>query len=559
MLLRWSVLLTAFVLAGPVKAQEYPFSWDHATVYQIVTDRFSNGDSSNDFAYGRGLDGEGNEYAEDAAGHFSGGDYQGILGWIEDGYFTDLGVNTLWLSAPYEQVHGWVGGGDGDFQLYGYDASWPFDYTEFESAFGEAEDFALLTQTARERGMRVIVDVDLNHVGPATMHDMAAFGFGGLTGEGWRTWQPSSRVGWQSYLADLVTVEDAAEGWQHWWGRDWVRADIVGYEACGDDPATQCAGGLPDIRSDIEVDSLPPFLSLKWGEDKTIAEQAELDAFFGRTGAPRTAANHVVKWLADWVAEQDIDGFHLREADGLDPVVTGFLIQEVSRAYRMRLANPEASFLLLASEEAPIEIPIGSGVEWRLLNDHESNGPLPEATEATVLANNSNVRGLPFRALSVGFSGDDPDQVSSFLLQPGPIVLTYGAESGRMPGEEISDARHMAMSPMNWTSFNEEQLALWTAIGSFRGAHPAIARGGYDPVQDDPKTFHRGVRIGMDADQVMIATGAEGRTRLNVSIVWPDDTVLRDAMTGNVGFVSFGQVSMTPHPSGLLLLEVLPE
>lgn len=559
MRISWCALLTCLLLAGSVKAQEYPFSWDHASVYHIVTDRFSNGDSSNDFAYGRGLDGEGNEYTEDPAGHFHGGDYEGILGWLEDGYFTDLGVNTLWLSAPYEQVHGWVGGGDGDFQLYGYDGSWPFDYTEFERAYGDAAAFAELTQKAGDQGLRVIVDVDLNHVGPATMHDMAAYGFGGLMGEDWRTWTPSSRVGWQSYLSDQVTFEDAADGWQQWWGSDWVRADIVGYDGCAADITTRCENGMPDIRSDVEVDSLPPFLTLKWGEEKTSVELAELDAFFARTGAPRTAANHVVKWLVDWVAEQEIHGFHLREAHGIDPVVTGLLIQEVSRAYRARTGDPEANFLLLASVEAPMALPAGSGVDWRLLSEYAPNGALPEATEAAVMAADSDVRGLPFRTLPDGFVGDDPDQVSSFLLQPGPVVITYGAESGRTPGDEISDARHMAMSAMNWTGFSEEQLGLWTAIGGFRGAHPAIARGGYDPVQEDPKTFHRGVRIGMEADQVMIATGAEGRTRLNVSIVWPDDTVLRDAMTGNVGFVSYGQVSMTPHPSGLLLLEALPE
>lgn len=559
MRLSWLSLLTAIILVGPATAQEFPFSWDHATVYRVVTDRFSNGDSSNDFAYGRGLDGEGNEYAEDLSGHFHGGDYEGVIGWLEDGYFADLGVNALWLSAPYEQVHGWVGGGDGDFQLYGYDASWPFDYTEFERAFGEADIFGELTSTARTQGIQIIVDVDLNHVGPATMHDMAAYGFGGLLGEEWRTWQPSSRLGWQSYLSNQVTFEASADEWQQWWGSKWVRADIVGHESCGEDERSGCSNGLPDIRSDVEVDSLPPFLTLKWGEEKTEAEQAELDAFFDRTGAPRTAANHVVKWLVDWVREQEIDGFHLREAVGIEPEVAGLLVQEVSRAYRNREGDPEASFLILASTEAPFDIPPGSGVEWRLLSEHASTETLAVATEASVSATGSNVRGLPFRTLPQEVAGNDPAWVSSYLLQPGPVVITYGAESGRTMGPEISDARHRAMSAMNWTGFNEEQLAIWTAIGGFRGAHPAVARGGFDPVQDNPATFHRGVRIGMEADQIMIATGAEGRTRLKVSIVWPDDTVLRDVMTGNVGFVSFGEVSMTPHPSGLMLLEVLPE
>lgn len=44
---------------------ETPFSWDNATVYFLLTDRFYNGDTSNDHSYGRGLDEEGNEVSYD--------------------------------------------------------------------------------------------------------------------------------------------------------------------------------------------------------------------------------------------------------------------------------------------------------------------------------------------------------------------------------------------------------------------------------------------------------------------------------------------------------------
>ncbi len=559
MRLAWCLLLSTFILVGQSSAQDFRFSWDHATVYRIVTDRFSNGDSSNDFAYGRGLNGAGEEYPDDVTGHFMGGDYVGILGWLEDGYFDDLGVNTLWLSAPYEQVQGWVGGGDGDFQLYGYDGSFPLDYTRFERAFGDEDAFRQLTDAARERGMRIIVDVDLNHVGPATMHDMAAFGFGGLTGESWRNWQPSSRVGWQSYLSNLVTVEDSSAAWQRWWGADWIRTNVVGYESCGSDLMTECANGLPDLRSDVEVAGLPPFLTLKWGEEQTAAEQGELDAFFARNGATRSAANHVVKWLADWVAEQDIDGFHVREADRIDPAVLTLLTNEVERAYLGRDAEPEIPFLLLVDGDLPISVGADRSIAWQSLTDHVNQDPLFKATQNIVASSASDVRNLSFREMPIAETQDDLSVVSSFLLQPGPVVLNYGVESGRQAGPEVSDPSQMGHSPMNWDSFDEERLATWTAIGSFRGRHPAVARGGFDVVQDSPAAFHRGVRIGMDADQVIIVTGAEGRTRLTVSIVWPDDTVLKDAMTGSVGFVSFGQVSMTPHASGLMLLEAVPE
>ena len=79
------------------------FSWDNASVYFVVTDRFVNGDTSNDHSYGRGLDKNGNEIAnyQNKEGYFHGGDLKGLTSKIEDGYFDNLGVNAIWLTAPY--------------------------------------------------------------------------------------------------------------------------------------------------------------------------------------------------------------------------------------------------------------------------------------------------------------------------------------------------------------------------------------------------------------------------------------------------------------------------
>ena len=78
------------------------FSWDNATVYFLLTDRFYNGNEANDHSYGRGLDQNGNVVnGVDPSATFHGGDFAGITQKIEEGYFTDLGVNAIWLSAPY--------------------------------------------------------------------------------------------------------------------------------------------------------------------------------------------------------------------------------------------------------------------------------------------------------------------------------------------------------------------------------------------------------------------------------------------------------------------------
>lgn len=84
------------------------FDWHNATVYFVLTDRFVNGDPSNDHSYGRRNDGM------QEIGTFHGGDLRGLASKLD--YLQQLGVNALWISAPFEQIHGWVGGGaKGDF------------------------------------------------------------------------------------------------------------------------------------------------------------------------------------------------------------------------------------------------------------------------------------------------------------------------------------------------------------------------------------------------------------------------------------------------------------
>ena len=90
------------------------FSWDNATVYFVLTDRFLNSDKSNDHSYGRGKTQTGADVAGldtyTNPGTFHGGDLNGLTSKVEEGYFNDLGVNAIWITAPYEQVHGFTSG-----------------------------------------------------------------------------------------------------------------------------------------------------------------------------------------------------------------------------------------------------------------------------------------------------------------------------------------------------------------------------------------------------------------------------------------------------------------
>ncbi len=108
------------LLLEAVDAPEQSFTWAGATVYFTVTDRFANGRTDNDLNYGRKPDGK------DEIGTFHGGDFAGLTQKLD--YLKDLGVNAVWVTPPFEQIHGWVGGGDqGDFLHYVYHGYYALD------------------------------------------------------------------------------------------------------------------------------------------------------------------------------------------------------------------------------------------------------------------------------------------------------------------------------------------------------------------------------------------------------------------------------------------------
>lgn len=76
------------------------------------------------------------------------GDINGIISRLD--YLQDLGVDAIWLSPVYPSP-------DIDF---GYDVS---DYTDIDPKFGSMQDFDNLLQKAHARGIRVVMDLVLNH------------------------------------------------------------------------------------------------------------------------------------------------------------------------------------------------------------------------------------------------------------------------------------------------------------------------------------------------------------------------------------------------------------
>lgn len=158
------------------------FDWKKATVYFVITDRFCNGDSLNDVNYGRKTD-YGSERMNAAT--FHGGDFKGMLAKAREGYFSRLGVDVVWMTDVYEQIHGWMSGSGAvnDFPHYGYHGYYPLDYTQTDKNYGTIEELRELIDTLHSQGIRVMLGANLNDPGYPTLLDAVQYGFAptGLT------------------------------------------------------------------------------------------------------------------------------------------------------------------------------------------------------------------------------------------------------------------------------------------------------------------------------------------------------------------------------------------
>ena len=127
------------------------FRWEGKTVYYAVTDRFQNGDPSNDGAVDKN-DPE----------RFHGGDWQGVIDKLD--YLKGLHVDCIWLSPPYLNERHYDGiANRGAPPKDGFHGYWPMDFSQPDPNWGDMAKLRELTDKAHEMGMKVMLDVVVNH------------------------------------------------------------------------------------------------------------------------------------------------------------------------------------------------------------------------------------------------------------------------------------------------------------------------------------------------------------------------------------------------------------
>ena len=574
-----SVPSTVASASEPAKVDN--FTWDNALVYFVLTDRFYDGDPSNNNSYYRVKNAKGHENAT-----FHGGDIKGLTEKLD--YLEDLGVNAIWITAPYEQIHGWVSGVADAFPHYPFHGYYPLDWTCMDKNMGTVEEFRTFVDTAHEKGIRIVMDVVMNHTGYNAVEDMVEYGFGDFKdgknpGHGWLEKNPAT--GTWNYNHEITDYN--SEKWADWWG-PWVRA-FDGKFGCEKERGGNfwsCLAGLPDVVTErTKPVEIPVFLKNKW--KKETAETG-----FGPWIVPAAAqyrddnlgapADYIIMWLSAWVREFGIDGFRCDTAKHVevdrwgDLKVACLKALEEWRADETRSPNSPAkkwdekfwttgeAFGLTLMLNSPYFSKGGfdSMINFQFNGKSGSTGTTPKVIHWQQYADKINIPENPNNVLTY-FSSHDTglhrpsnlyNAATMLVLLPGGVQIFYGDETAREKAYTLDrDLDMMTRGDMNWDAVDNDLNKHWKKLGKFRNAHPAVGAG--QQVKIEENIFARTYTNEKLTDTVIIAVYQKGDVELSVKGYFKNNTTVRNAYTGDTAVVKGGKVTFNAGNQGLILLE----
>ena len=520
-----------------------PFLWESANIYFLLTDRFNNGDTTNDVNFNR------TKETAKLRG-FEGGDIKGVTQKIKEGYFTNLGVNAIWLSPIVEQIHGEVDEGSG--ATYGFHGYWTKDWTALDPNFGTKADLHELVKTAHKNGIRILLDGVINHTGPVTAMDKV-------------------------------------------WSKEWVRTEPqCNYKDYESTVTCTLVKNLPDVKTESnDAVELPKHLIEKWKKEGCYEQEIkELDAFFKRTGYPKAPKYYIIKWLTDYITEFGIDGYradtvkHIEEAiwqdfkmecdysfsewkknnttEALDST-DFYLVGEVygygissGKQYHFpdkKVNYFDKSFHSLINfefkwnaKQMPDYETLFSTYSNILNSDLKSKGTLNYAT--------SHDDGLPFdKERNKPF-----ETATKLLLTPGTAQIYYGDESARSLTIEGTEGDATLRSTMNWEAiavdgYTQKIITHWQKLGQFRRDHVSIGAGIHQIISKKPYVFQRTFSKDKINDKVVVGLDLkEGLKIISVGKVFKEKESLIDAYSGKKVTVKNGKVTIDSD-FGIILLE----
>jgi alpha-amylase len=544
------LLLIAFVRCSEKKpttvvaesSYKAPFVWQNANIYFMLTDRFNNGDTTNDINFER------TGKAAKLRG-FKGGDLKGVIAKIEEGYFNKLGVNAIWMTPIVEQIHGAVDEGTG--LSYGFHGYWTRDWTALDPNFGTKEDLKNLVEAAHKNGIRIILDAVINHTGPVTEVDT-------VFPENWVRTEP--QCNYQDYESTVTCT---------------------------------LVKNLPDIKTESNANvELPNHLVEKWkAEGRYEEEVKELDAFFAKTGYPRAPKYYIMKWLSDYILEFGIDGYRADTVKHTEEDVWQDFKSVCDAAFaEFKQNNPDKILdnnnFYLVGEVYNYGISGGKYFDFgdKKVNyfddkftsqiNFEFKWNAAQNSYEELFSRYSNILNNELKGYSVlnyVSSHDDGqpfdanrekpfESAIKLLLSPGAAQLYYGDESARQLVVEGANGDANLRSLMNWDAIKtnpktQEILTHWQKIGTFRSKHPSIGAGVHKIISQEPYVFQRTYTSEEFNDSVIIGLDLnEGKKELNIGELFAEGTILKDAYSEIETEVKNAKV-VIDSPFSIVLLE----
>jgi alpha-amylase len=463
-------------------------------------------------------------------------------------------VDVLWFTPPVEQVHGATDEGTG--KSYGFHGYWAYDWTAVDANLGTEKDFQDVVDAAHARGIRVLLDVVMNHTGP--------------------------------------TAAGNAD-----WPADWVRlSPVCTYKDVASNVDCTLVQGLPDILTNSNANvALPDMLVQKWkAEGRYEREVKELDEFFARTGYPRAPRYYLMKWHADWVRKFGVDGFRADTVKHTEPGIWKELRLVAEGAHEdWKRAHPgqvlgDGKFYMLAEVynyniahgrqfdmgggamvdffDNGFDSMINFGLVWDAKQDYETlfskysaalQGPLQGHSVLNYTASHDD--GNPFDA-----AREKPfETATKLMLAPGAAQIYYGDETARLLNAADAQGDAKLRTYMNWEDLAKnasrqgykiaDVRAHWSKLGKFRHAHVAVGAGVHEKIADQPYTFKRSYEKDGVSDKVVVALDvpAAARSTIKVGSVFADGQKLKDYYSGATATVKNGTVTL-PIKGGIALL-----
>ena len=206
-----SLFLSVFIILSPLafadESKNVP--WDEEIIYMVMTDRFFDGDPNNNNP--ENIEGS---FDKDHLEAYHGGDFRGLIDKVP--YLKDLGITTLWITPIVKNIDTNMMADKGGKQ-YAYHGYWASDFTKIDPHLGTEEDLKNLIDILHENGIKLMVDVVINHSGYGTKN---LGDFAGMHREVSGAGDVQSELaGLPDFLTEDKNVRDKIINWQV----DWLR------------------------------------------------------------------------------------------------------------------------------------------------------------------------------------------------------------------------------------------------------------------------------------------------------------------------------------------------